>query len=141
MLHKSHWKLQKTDIVNIQNKEIHVWRYTFLMASCKVREEKLILRGKKSNQIFELHKHFQIWQKTFKIQHAGNHSNMVTAIVFKYCIIFISYLFQKRVCLVMQGRCYWSCCTNENDVACLLATQFVKNEGADQTQIETYFDK
>ena len=30
--------------------------------------------------------------------------------------------------------------TNENDVACLFATQFVKNEGADQTLIETYFD-
>ena len=83
---------------------------------------------------------FSNMTKTFKIQDAGNHSNMITAIVFKYCIIFILYLFQKRVCLVMQGRCYWSRCTNENDVACLLATQFVKNEGADQTQIETYFD-
>ena len=31
-------------------------------------------------------------------------------------------------------------CTNENDVTCLLARQFVMNEGADQTPIETYFD-
>ena len=27
----------------------------------------------------------------------------------------------------------------KNDVTCLLATQFVMNEGADQTPIETYF--
>ena len=28
----------------------------------------------------------------------------------------------------------------ENDVTCLLATQFVMYEGADQTHIETHFD-
>ena len=35
---------------------------------------------------------------------------------------------------------YWSRCTNEHDVTCLLATQFMINEGADKTPTETYFD-
>ena len=49
---------------------------------------------------------------------------------------------RPRTCiwLVLQCRCYWSRCINENDVTCLLVTQFVMIEGTDQTLIETYFD-
>lgn len=31
------------------------------------------------------------------------------------------------------------CCTNENDVTCVPATQFLMNERPDQTHIETTF--
>ena len=58
-----------------------------------------------------------------------------------YFIDYALYLFQECVWLVLQCRCYWSRCTNDNDVTCLLATQFVINEGTDQTHIGPYFDK
>ena len=53
---------------------------------------------------------FQIWQRknsayfhcTSIFQHAGNQSNMVTAIVFKYCIIFILYI--PKTCMFSHAR-------------------------------------
>ena len=61
------------------------------------------------------------------------------------CLIIVFYwlcaiLIPNNCQSVFQCRCYWSRLTNKNDVTCLLASQFVMNEGADQTQIEIYFD-
>ena len=54
-------------------------------------------------------------------------SNNVIVFKNRTLLIPMSYLFQKRLGPVLQCGYYWSCCTDENDFMCLLATQFKVN--------------
>ena len=62
--------------------------------------------------------------------------------MFKFCILLIlRYTHTKNVYDFSYNADITDlAANNENDVICLLATQFVMNEGADQTPIETYFE-
>ena len=69
--------------------------------------------------------------------------NSFFVLVFKYCILLIlRYTYTKNV----NEYSYNADITDlaapmkMTSHACLLATQFVVNKGADQTHIETYFD-